>query len=90
MVSDSQQQALDNLALACFHCNRKKSDKTIAIDLETGTEIPLFNPRQEHWQEHFIWSSDGLLIVGLTPTGRATVVALVLNRERAINIRAGE
>ena len=81
---------LDNLALACFHCNRKKSDKTTAIDSQSGAEVPLFNPRQHSWNEHFIWSADGLLIIGLTPIGRATVTALVLNRERVINIRAAD
>ena len=40
--------------------------------------------------EHFIWSADGLSIVGLTPIGRATVTALVLNRERVLNIRAAD
>lgn len=81
---------LDNLALACFHCNRKKSDKTTAIDPQSDAEVPLFNPRQDSWSEHFIWSADGLLIIGLTPVGRATVTALVLNRERVINVRAAD
>jgi hypothetical protein len=81
---------LNNLALACFHCNRKKSGKTTAIDPQSGTEVPLFNPRQHSWSEHFIWSADGLLIIGLTPIGRATVATLVLNRERVINIRAAD
>ena len=81
---------IDNLALACFHCNRKKSDKTTAIDAQSDVEVPLFNPRQDSWSEHFIWSADGLSIVGLTPIGRATVTALVLNRERVINIRAAD
>ena len=81
---------LNNLALACFHCNRKKSGKTTAIDPQSGTEVPLFNPRQHSWSEHFIWSADGLLIIGLTPIGRATIATLVLNRERVINIRAAD
>lgn len=81
---------LNNLALACFHCNRKKSGKTTAIDPQSGTEVPLFNPRQHSWSEHFIWSADGLLIIGLAPIGRATVATLVLNRERVINIRAAD
>lgn len=82
--------SLDNLALACFHCNRKKSDKVTAIDLESRAEFHLFNPRQNIWSEHFIWSADGLLIIGLTPIGRVTIAALVLNRERVINIRAAD
>ncbi|MEG4211409.1 HNH endonuclease [Microcoleus sp. S13_B4] len=81
---------IDNLALACFHCNRQKSDKTTAIDTQSSVEVPLFNPRQDTWNEHFIWSADGLSIVGLTTIGRATVTALVLNRERVINIRTAD
>ena len=41
----------------------------------------LFNPRTQMWTEHFAWSPDGTLIIGLTPLGRATVVALRLNNE---------
>jgi len=80
----------DNLALACFHCNRRKSDKLTALDPQTGEEVPLFNPRKQVWNEHFIWSEDELFIIGLTPVGRATIEALQLNRERAINIRAAD
>lgn len=82
--------SLENLALACFHCNRKKSNKTTAIDEVSQTQVPLFNPRTSIWREHFIWSSDRLTIVGLTPIGRVTVTALALNRERIINIRAAD
>lgn len=81
---------LDNLALACFHCNRKKSDKTTAIDPISDVELPLFNPRKDNWQNHFNWSADGLFILGLTPIGRATIKALALNRERVINIRKAD
>lgn len=79
---------LNNLALACFHCNRQKSNQVSAADPVTGEEAPLFNPRQENWSDHFIWSSDGLRIIGRSPTGRATVEALRLNRERIVRIRA--
>ncbi|MGL5926699.1 HNH endonuclease [Chroococcidiopsis sp.] len=80
--------SLENLALACFHCNRRKTHRvTIALP-ETSEEIPLFNLRQDNWSEHFIRSADGLLIVGVTQVGRITVTALALNRERVIGIRA--
>jgi hypothetical protein len=39
---------------------------------------------------HFTWSPDRVLLVGLTPTGQATVAALTLNRERVVNIRAAD
>src|SRR5258707_4471493 len=68
-----------NLWLACPICNAHKSDKTNALDPETGEHVPLFNPRSQSWVEHFIWSEDGLRINGLTPIGRATVSALHLS-----------
>lgn len=68
-----------NLWLACPLCNRHKGNRTTAIDPETGNSVPLFNPRTQNWFEHFTWSKDGLRIMGLTPIGRATVVALHLD-----------
>lgn len=47
-------------------------------------------PLTKGGSDHFIWSADGLLIMGLTPTGRATVERVVLNRERVVNIRAAD
>lgn len=81
---------LDNLALACFHCNRQKSNKITIIDPESQEETPLFNLRQDEWKKHFIWSKDKLSIIGLTVKGRATVTALGFNRSRVINIRAAD
>lgn len=81
---------LDNLALACFHCNRRKTNRLTAIDPQSGEETSLFNPRQNRWDEHFIWSRDGRLIIGLTRTGRATATALAFNRDRVIAIRVAD
>ena len=81
---------LENLALACFHCNRRKSIQMTAQDPQSGADVPLFNPRRHVWSEHFIWSVDGLLLLGLTPIGRATITALALNRERVVAIRAAD
>lgn len=75
-----------NLALACFHCNRRKAAHLTAVDPETGEQTALYNPRKCIWQDHFIGSADGLLIVGITSIGRATVAALGFNRERVLNI----
>lgn len=78
------------MALACFHCNRRKSNKLTAFDDETGQIVPLFHPRQPRWSEHFIWSGDGLRILPLTAIGRATVALLELNRERILYIRSAD
>lgn len=89
-VSLSGETRFENLALACFHCNRKKANRVTAIAPESEKEVPLFNPRQHQWGDHFIWSSDCLLILGITEIGKATVALLDLNRERVIQIRAAD
>lgn len=78
----------DNLALACPSCNLGKTDRVTAPDPDTGTLAPLFNPRSDRWADHFAW--DDRQIVGLTPTGRATIAALDLNHTRRIRIREAE
>jgi 5-methylcytosine-specific restriction endonuclease McrA len=70
----------DNLWLACTACNKLKNDRIAAPDPETGESAPLFNPRRHAWAEHFSWAENGIRVVGLTPTGRATVQALQLKR----------
>jgi len=70
---------VENLWLACPLCNGYKSTQTHAVDPETGERVALFNPRTQNWHEHFAWSADGTEIIGQTPVGRATVVALHLN-----------
>ncbi len=81
---------LTNLTLACFHCNRRKANHLTGIDPQSQTEVPLFNPRQDRWREHFIWSMDGISIEGISTIGRATVAALLLNRDRVIPIRTAD
>jgi hypothetical protein len=78
----------DNLALACVSCSLRKWAKQTAPDPDSGEEVPLLNPRTHVWAEHFRW--DGERIVPLTPTGRATVAALALNRPLIFAIRQEE
>lgn len=70
----------ENLWLACSLCNDCKSDRIAYPDPESGEEVRLFDPRRQIWSDHFAWSSDGTTIAGTTTTGRATVLALRLNR----------
>ena len=78
-----------NLWLACPICNGHKGDKIEATDPETGLVVPLFRPRTQSWPEHFAWSDDGIRVVGKTPTGRATVVALHLSDDPdALEVRS--
>jgi hypothetical protein len=78
-----------NLWLACPICNGHKSDKIAAVDPETGVLTPLFNPRAQLWADHFVWSDDGIQIIGTTPTGRVTVAALHLSDDPdALEVRS--
>lgn len=77
----------DNLWLACSLCNNHKGDKIAALDPETSEIIRLFDPRRQVWREHFTWTAAGDRIVGVTPVGRATVVALNLNRPSLVRAR---
>ena len=43
----------ENLALACFDCNRFKGSDVASIDPLRGELTPLFNPRTQKWDEHF-------------------------------------
>ena len=69
-----------NLWLACSPCNEYKGVRITAIDPISGEIVPVFNPRQQAWSDHFAWSTDCIRIIGRTPVGRATIVALHLNR----------
>ncbi|WP_024546962.1 HNH endonuclease [Picosynechococcus sp. NKBG15041c] len=81
---------VENLALACFHCNRKKSSFVTGVDLLSGAEVRLFNPRCDRWADHFVWAEDGVMVVGLTEIGRATIARLDMNRERVLLIRQAD
>jgi len=87
-VAASGATSEDNLALACVSCSLRKGARQTAIDFVSGEEVPLFNPRNDDWHAHFYW--DDLYLVGRTPTGRATVVALAMNRTSILMIRGEE
>lgn len=75
----------DNLALCCGRCNLHKGPNIAGIDPLTGRLTPLFNPRQELWQEHFRY--DGPRLVGLTSKGRTRIVVLGLNQPHRMELR---
>ncbi len=68
---------VDNIALACFRCNRHKGPNVGSFDPETGELVPFYNPRTQTWPDHF--QLDGPIIHPLTPQGRVTVKILRLN-----------
>jgi HNH endonuclease len=76
---------MENLALACFACNNHKGPNIAGIDPDTYAVTPLFHPRRDDWQEHFIWH--GPELVGRTPIGRATIAVLAINLPRRVTLR---
>jgi len=77
----------ENLWLVCPMCNSRKSDHIDAIDSESLTRVPIFNPRQQQWKDHFTWIEDGTVIQGLTAIGRATVLLLQMNHPDIVSAR---
>jgi hypothetical protein len=74
-----------NLALCCNHCNLHKGPNIAGIDPDSGQIVPLFNPRQHLWSNHF--EVRAALILGQTPTGRATVAVMAMNASHLIDLR---
>jgi hypothetical protein len=77
---------LENLAYACFECNRLKGPNLASRDPMTGAVTPLYHPRDQQWMDHFRWQD--ATIEPLTATGRATVFLLRLNLEDRMRFRA--
>lgn len=74
--------SLDNLAYACLRCNLWKGTDIGSIDLETGKFVSLFNPREQHWTQHF--ALRGFVIEPLTVYGRVTARLLRLNIDKRV------
>jgi hypothetical protein len=77
----------ENLWLSCRSCNSFKAAQMHAHDPVTNRTVLLFNPRRQKWSRHFKWSPDATQVIGLTASGRATVVALKLNNMFSVTAR---
>ena len=75
----------DNLALACDRCSLHKGSNLAGVDDQTDLVVSLFHPRTQVWEDHF--SVEQVRIVGLTPTGRATVRVCSMNSPRRLRLR---
>jgi hypothetical protein len=78
---------LENLCLSCWNCNNLKRRAISTTDPETGMDVPLFNPRTDHWAEHFEWIEGATLLNGLTPVGRVTIERLKMKRPAVVIAR---
>ncbi|MBE7494550.1 MAG: HNH endonuclease [Verrucomicrobiaceae bacterium] len=86
-VSRGGGSGVSNLAFSCAGCNAHKYDRVTGMDPLSGDEAPLYHPRKQRWEDHFVWSADSLEVIGLSRTGRATTETLCLNRRNIRNLR---
>lgn len=77
---------MENLALACPHCNLCKGPNLTGIDPDTGEISPLFHPRRDVWKANSRRARDR--IAGRTAVGRATVAVLDMNSEDQLRLRS--
>ena len=75
----------DNLAFACFDCNRLKGPNVASIDPETGEIVPIMHPRRDRWKNHF--RLEEARILPITAVGRATANLLRLNMPERLRLR---
>ena len=69
-VKHGGKSTIENLAFACFACNRFKGSDIASLDPATGKLSSLFKSRTEQWSDHF--RLNGGVILALTAVGRAT------------------
>ena len=72
----------ENLAYACWRCNRFKGSDLGSFDPMTQAFAFLFNPRQQAWGDHFEVKQGE--IVGRTAEGRTTAALLRFNLEERV------
>ncbi len=76
---------IENLALACAHCNAQKGTDLTTFLNDYEDIVPLYHPRKENWEKHFSTSKG--LIIPVTRIGKATVKLLLLNNPERVAIR---
>jgi hypothetical protein len=72
---------VDNLAYACFFCNRRKGSDIGSV-LHTGEFLRFYNPRKDQWGLHF--RLEGAVIKPLTGIGEVTARIIGFNSNERI------
>lgn len=75
----------DNLALACFDCNRFKGSDIASLDPASGSLVALYSPRTDRFEDHF--HIENGVLRPLTAVARATERLLKLNLPIRVAIR---
>jgi hypothetical protein len=78
---------VDNLAYTCQPCNRNKGSDLGSIYWPSGQLVRFFNPRADHWADHFVLH--GAFIHPLTAIGEVTARILDFNSEERLQERHG-
>jgi hypothetical protein len=76
---------VENLAFACFHCNRHNGTDVGSVSVRTGTLVRFYNPRLDRWKEHFC--RDESRIEAVTDIGEVTVRLLEFNHPERVAFR---
>lgn len=76
---------LELLAWACSECNYHKGPNLVSIDPESKESATLFSPRRDDWNAHF--RVEHGMVIGLSPSGRATARLLNMNALRLVRLR---
>lgn len=75
----------ENLAFACFHCNRHKGTDLGSVASATGALVRFYDPRNDKWNEHFQMNEGR--IDPLTEIGEVTVRLLEFNHPERVTFR---
>lgn len=80
----------NNLAYACFSCNRNKGSDIASLTPDTQILVRFFTPRQDLWHRHFYLDEpNGMVLVSLTEIGEATARIFGFNEaDRLLERRA--
>lgn len=80
----------DNLAYACFSCNRNKGSDIGSLTPDTAILVRFFAPRRDQWHEHFhLDEVGGMEIAPLTEIGEVTARIFGFNEpDRLLERRA--
>ena len=84
-VKHGGETSFENLANACFHCNRHKGSDVGSIVSAAGVLVRFFNPRSDHWNEHFYFNAGR--IESSSTIGEATVRILDFNHPDRVLLR---
>jgi hypothetical protein len=69
------------------YCHAPELVFNFPFEPEFDTEVRLFHPRQDHWDDHFQVDSDSGTLAGKTSIGRVTIACLDMNSQAQVTAR---